>query len=949
MAILKLIFRKMLNNRWLTGSLFLGLIISVSLVSSIPTYTSSILQKLLISELEDHQINNNEFPGEFSFSDTFASSIVEEPSKAIKEVEKIKDRINETVELPILAEANIISTEPLRTMFEDEDRRNAPQNAAKLVMITDLEDNIKIVDGSYPAEEQVDGVVEVLVSEQALLNRSTVLGNNFILDLGEDQFVVKPVGIFEPKSDDSSYWSLISDSYSQDFIVNEEWFRNVILEDYDEVIGIGRFSTAFDYHEITNEDFSALLSLESRVKRSVKKVKEDSILFNFPIKGILKSYESKESQLTTMLWALNVPVLFMLAIYLYMISRLIIDRQLNEIAVFMSRGASRIQIFLIYLFEIVLLGALAFVLGPFIGLQLVKVLGASNGFLEFVQRSALPVELSAKAFYYALIAVVASIIMIMIPVYRASGSNIVVHKQDTARSEGKTQWYVALFEVALLAISIYGLYTFNRRQEEILALDIQSTDLMIDPILFFMPALFIIGLGLVALRIYPLVLRLIYKIGEKFWSVSLYSTFLQVSRSTKQYKFLMLFLVMTIGMGVFSASAARTINTNLEEQLLYKNGAEISLDVRWDSTHLATSTYQAATEAESDNFDTETEPVVYTEPPFEPIANLSQVENATKVFKKENVTVSDGARSIHYPSLMAIEPKEFGEIAWFKSSLLPFHWYQYLNLIAGEQSSILISKKLSDSFGIKEGDYVTIQWEGSEPGEFVVYGIIDYWHTFNPLESGEDTSEGSLIVANLPYVQNTLGLEPYEVWMQLEEDASREKLYEEIEEAKIPVTSLRDVTPQIIDLKNGSLLLGLNGTMTLGFLISLLISFIGFLLYWILTIKSRTLQYGIYRAIGISMPKLIGILVSEQVLTSGFACLLGIVGGKVTSQLFVPLFKVSMNIKDLVPPFAVVFDASDELKIYLFSAFMLILGSIILIGFLKRIKIDQAIKLGEDQ
>lgn len=949
MAILKLIFRKMLNNRWLTGSLFLGLIISVSLVSSIPTYTSSILQKLLISELEDHQINNNEFPGEFSFSDTFASSIVEEPSKAIKEVEKIKDRINESVELPVLAEANIISTEPLRTMFEDEDRRTAPQNAAKLVMITDLEDNIKIVDGSYPKEEQVDGVVEVLVSEQALLNRSTVLGNNFILDLGEDQFVVKPVGTFEPKSDDSSYWSLISDSYSQDFIVNEKWFRNVILEDYDEIIGIGRFSTAFDYHEITNEDFSALLSLESRVKRSVKKIKEDSILFNFPIKGILKSYESKESQLTTMLWALNVPVLFMLAIYLYMISRLIIERQLNEIAVFMSRGASRIQIFLIYLFEIVLLGALAFVLGPFIGLQLVKVLGASNGFLEFVQRSALPVELSAKAFYYALIAVVASIIMIMIPVYRASGRNIVVHKQETARSEGKTQWYVALFEVALLAVSIYGLYTFNRRQEEILALDIQSTDLMIDPILFFMPALFIIGLGLVALRIYPLVLRLIYKIGERFWSVSLYSTFLQVSRSTKQYKFLMLFLVMTIGMGVFSASAARTINTNLEEQLLYKNGAEIALDVRWDSTHLATSTYQAATETESDNFDTETEPVVYTEPPFEPIANLSQVENATKVFKKDNVTVSDGVRSVHYPSLMAIEPKEFGEIAWFKNSLLPFHWYQYLNLIAGEQSSILISKKLSDSFGIKEGDYVTIQWEGSEPGEFVVYGIIDYWPTFNPLESGEGTSEGSLIVANLPYVQNTLGLEPYEVWMQLEEDASRAKLYDEIEEAKIPVTSLRDVTPQIIDLKNGSLLLGLNGTMTLGFLISLLISFIGFLLYWILTIKSRTLQYGIYRAIGISMPKLIGILVSEQVLTSGFACLLGIVGGKITSQLFVPLFKVSMNIKDLIPPFAVVFDASDELKIYLFSAFMLILGSIVLIGFLKRIKIDQAIKLGEDQ
>src|SRR5690625_1111115 len=382
--------------------------------------------------------------------------------------------------------------------------------------------------------------------------------------------------------------------------------------------------------------------------------------------------------------------------------------------------------------------------------------------------------------------------MIMIPVYRASGRNIVVHKQETARAEGKTKWYVVLFEVALLAISIYGLYTFNRRQEEILELDIESTNLMIDPILFFMPALFIIGWGLVALRIYPFVLRLIYKIGERFWSVSLYSTFLQVSRSTKQYKFLMLFLVMTIGMGVFSASAARTINTNLEEQLLYNNGAEIALDVRWDSTEIATTPPKEVDEVEeSDSLDAETEPIVYSEPPFEPIANLPQVENATKVFKKDNVTVSDGARSVHYPSLMAIEPREFGEVAWFKTSLLPFHWYQYLNLIASEQSSILISKKMSKSFGIKEGDDITIQWEGSESGEFIVYGIIDYWPTFNPLESGEGTSEGSLIVANLPYVQNTLGLEPYEVWMQLEDDASREKLYKEIKETKIDRKSTR--------------------------------------------------------------------------------------------------------------------------------------------------------------
>nr|WP_233711522.1 ABC transporter permease [Lederbergia citrisecunda] len=641
-----------------------------------------------------------------------------------------------------------------------------------------------------------------------------------------------------------------------------------------------------------------------------------------------------------------------------MISRLIIERQLNEIAVFTSRGASRFQILGIYFIEIAILGVLALLIGPIIGLQLCKLLGASNGFLEFIQRSSLPVKLSLKSYIYALLAVLASIIMIMIPVYRASGQSIVSHKQQMARDIGKVPWYSLIGEFAVLGVAIYGLVAFNRSQKFLQSLDVESSDIMIDPELFFMPALFIIGLGLVALRIYPLILKLIYKIGEKFWPVSLYSTFLQVSRSTKQYQFLMLFLVMTIGMGVFSASAARTINTNLEEQLLYKNGSEIRMLLRWESSRPASGSYTPQSPSGQDGGGGESdaasvpefEPIVYTEPPFDPIQSLKQVEKAAKVFKKDSVSVTTpSGKSIHYPTLMAIEPKAFGETAWFKSSLLPHHWYQYLNLIAKEPSAVLVSTKAAEALDLKQGDYISMQWAGSDYGEFVVYGIIDYWPSFNPLEKSlENKSEGALIVANLPYVQNMLGLEPYEVWLKMKPDTSRAEFYQEVKDAKIPVMVMNDVNPQITDLKNGALLLGLNGTMTLGFLISLLISFIGFLLYWVLTIKSRTLQYGIYRAMGIPMPKLIGILVSEQLLTSGVACILGIIVGGVTSQLYVPLFKLSMNVRDLMPPFTVISEASDEAKIYIFAAAMLILGSAILIGFLRKIKIHQAIKLGED-
>ncbi|MCJ7841299.1 ABC transporter permease [Lederbergia sp. NSJ-179] len=951
----------MLNNRWLTGSLFLGLVITVSLVASIPIYTSGVMQKLLVKELEDHQVKTGEFPGTFTFMDSFASSTVKKPAESFLQAEKMKKEVTEQVGLPILAESTMLNTIALKTMYEEEARQEEEKEPrdAKLVMITGIEDQITLVDGTFPQAEPVDGVVEVLVTEEALMKRNMVLGTKFIVHTKDHEleYVVKPVGAFQPKAEDSPFWSLIPANLSQDFIVPEAWFRNEILQNQEDSLWFGRFMTAFDYYQITDLDFPALIGLPGKIKGKMSQFMKTDVSFDFPIHSILKTYEQKGKQMTTMLWSLNVPVLMMLAIYLYMISQLIIERQLNEISVFFSRGASRLQIVSIYFIEAAILGILALALGPIIGLQICKILGASNGFLEFVQRKTLPVELSQESYLYALLTVIVSLMMVMIPVFRASGKSIVSHKQKKARNIGKIHWYLVIFEIALLAASIYQLITFNKRQKELLSFNIESADLMIDPILFFLPAVFIIGCGLVALRVYPWVIKAVFKIGERFWPLSLYSTFLQVSRASKQYKFLMMFLVMTIGMGVFSASAARTINTNLEDQLLYQHGAEIRMKVKWQDNlpppaPIGYNSPEAEESEEKAKAAAETEEVIYTEPPFEPIANLEGVAATAKVFQKNELTVTVGDKSIDYGQLMAIETKDFGETVWFKDSLLPYHWYHYLNLIAKEPSAVIISKQTAEALKVKKGDSITLSWSGSDSGEFIVYEIVEYWPTFNPLEkiNEEDDQDqvGALVVANLPYVQTMLGLEPYEVWMKVKPEASRAQIYEDIKEAKIPVVALSDVLPQVTELKNSALLLGVNGTMTMGFLISLLISFIGFLLYWILTMKARTLQYGIYRAMGVSMPKLIGILVSEQIFTSGIACVLGVVIGGIASMLYVPLFKLSLSIDQLMPPFAVISDAGDEAKIYLFATLMLLVGAAILIGFLRKIKIDQAVKLGED-
>ena len=147
----------------------------------------------------------------------------------------------------------------------------------------------------------------------------------------------------------------------------------------------------------------------------------------------LRGYDEREQKLRILLWSMNVPVLIMLAFYLYMVANLITDRQKTEIAVLRSRGASRLQIMTSFFIEGLILSLIAIAIGPYIGLFLTKALGASNGFLEFVQRTSMEVNLNKDAYMYSLYALGAGLIMIMVPAFIATKATIVGHKQQLAR------------------------------------------------------------------------------------------------------------------------------------------------------------------------------------------------------------------------------------------------------------------------------------------------------------------------------------------------------------------------------------------------------------------------------------------------------------------------------------------------------------------------------------
>lgn len=959
MAMLKMILRKMLNNKWLEFSLLLGLIFSVALVSSMPIYTNAILERMLVKDLENLQQRSGQYPGIYWAAAYFKDENEEQLATLYERLTRTGNYLREQIAPSFSVPIHYVVEERItvRAEFEPVDPTRVNADARRLadfVSLRGMEDHIRLVDGRMPNPEPVNGFYEVLVVPGALDQLNLVLGNEFQIKSDEDEeapIKVIPVGVIEKKSQDDLFWYTSNiNSYNTSFFIPFELFEREFTHEQKLGLRATYWYVPFDYTKLGLLEKDNMLSAWGRMAGHLN-ANYSEYDTHIPSLQTVLQYEDREQRLRTLLWSLNVPVIVLLAYYLFMVANLITERQKTEIAVLRSRGASRFQIVSAYFIESTILGIIALIVGPYLGMFFTKMLGASNGFLEFVQRAALNVKLDRMAFQYAFVVAAFSVLMTIIPVFLATRASIVGQKREMSRrTDKKSAWHRFFIDIILLGVSIYGLRQFHQRLEDLRAIGADNMDLRVDPLLFVIPALFMIGFGLFILRLYPLFIRFVYWIGRKWWPPFLYSSLIQVGRSSSQYQFLMVFLILTVATGLFSASAARTLNQNVEDRIMYSYGSDIVMETRWESNAplFGMSSIDEEESEESAPAFSSTGMTQYAEPPFQPILELKGVEHAARVFIKENASFQTG--NTRYDAvLMGIHTKEFGETAWYRSDMFgDYHFNDYLNLLASNPSAVLVSQTMAEQAGIRVGQTIEIGWTGVTPKPVIVYGIVEFFPKFNPFMKGSGNRNPMLIVGHLDFIQNNLALEPYEIWIKLEEGASLQELADDIVEKELLVTRFRSSLEDIIEARRDPFQMAMNGVMTLGFLISILICFCGFLLYWVISLFSRVLQLGIFRAMGISFPQIIGMLISEQLLTSGAAIFIGVITGHLASQYFVPLFQLSFNPTEQVPPFKVIYNANDYLQMYTIVTCMIVLGLIILGWLLSRIKIHQAVKLGED-
>jgi putative ABC transport system permease protein len=399
---------------------------------------------------------------------------------------------------------------------------------------------------------------------------------------------------------------------------------------------------------------------------------------------------------------------------------------------------------------------------------------------------------------------------------------------------------------------------------------------------------------------------------------------------------------------------------NASDNIRYQSGADIVLkdDFKYidDETAptpddiIGASWGNAAAQAKIDSYKKRAELGLltdkYIEPDFTQYTSLEGVENATKVYVEKSPTIYAGAYA--NVNFMAINTKEFADVAWFRPQLLPYHWYEYLNLLAEVPNGVLLSSSFKKK-NIKAGDEITLK-VAMQNVSVIVCDFIDYWPSFMPSvtdNTGKKT-DNYLIVANFDYVFNNIPIKPYEIWIKKKPGYSGSDISNKLKEKAIEPVSFSNTDSKISQMKREPAMLSTNGSLTLGFILTMIICLSGFLIYWVISLKKRSLQFGIMRAMGISSKSVIGMLSFEHFLISGSAIIAGISVGALASRIFIPVYELFFNSDTQVLPFKVIAQRADYIRLYLVVAFMLLTALSVLFIITRNIKVTQAIKLGED-
>lgn len=931
---LRFVRRKMRNNRVMTASSFIGLLIAVAFAASIPVYTEHALTRTMSSALSEG--GTTAPPGSLLVRYQAGRGTHTELEELGSWNEYMMTTFPGRIGYPL--GHSVVHYALTQSQLRPSDPEQADNRRRQLTMTsqTGMEEQVELIDGRMYKTHTGEGPIEAIVPEEAFHRNFLEVGGTYSYTVptvsGSEQVEVAVVGVYRPKDGQSPYWYQGMAAMQGVLMVHPEVMELTIIDKLK-----GNLATAnwYGLYELSDLRRGDLARLEGQMERLVQELfrMHRELKVDISFLDLIAKFRSADAKLQALLVTLAVPMLALCVYFIHMNAKQSLDWQRNDIAILRSRGYRMRLVYGLFMLEGLLLGAAAWGAGMLLSLGMARVMVWTDGFMRFQPGKEAVVGWSALSGWYGLAAVAVALVAGILPLGAHGKSSIVDFKKAQARSDRPPLWQRWYLDAALLALAGLGWYGF--RSGRLTAGGAGEGGVMqAEPLFFLVPAISMFAAGLVCLRLFPVLLRLSHKAFRRRMPVPIHLVFVQLSRSQRSYYPLMILLIMTLGLGLFHASVARTMDLNESERLLYNNGADIVLQPVWEGeTELFDENGQYIPEDQPRN-------TIYTEPPGAPFEEMPGVLSSAKVLRLEGEVSMAGKRT-GKSSLMGIDNVGFAKSAWWRDSLYEDgdgHPFTLLRWLGEYEQGAVISNTYAAKYGLKRGDLLQMK-VGDAVFELFVVGMTDYWPSLDP--------NSPFVVANLDYVYEHIPLTPYALWLDMEENAKAMPIVEHLRSHGIETSALTDARN---DWKLRKLLPereGMHGILTLGFIVSAIVSLVGYLLFWLFSLARRTVQLGILRATGLMRGQLTSMLLLEQLLTTGLAIGLGLAIGRAASRLFVPFLQSGAGLQ--APPFVIVFDPRDTWQLLGIVGVMIAAGGALLLGQIVRLRVHQAVKLGEER
>jgi len=590
MTSLPFILRRATRHWQLLLTLSLGVVLTTTLLASGPVLVNTVIELGLQRTLQSAE----PLDGHLRFT---AHTQVDQHSYAALDT-RMQNLLQQRLGLHL---DQVVRSTASNWMFPWVAGQLLPDQRINLLAYDDIKAHVDLVAGRFPAladlqtpgprdvaqwDTDAPNVISAVAGDEMARHYSLRVGDRLPLSFsnkeGEPEVWIEITGIVRPQNPREPYWfggsSPLTAQSTQRWsalwsvIVPAETFFLIEASLFPQQ-GTDVTWHAFLAHDTIRTHDITLLREQLAGLTADLRTFESRVMLETGLDDILADFQTQAETVRAPLYILIAEVLLLALYYVTMVAALSIQQVAHEFAVLRSRGASGWQLLRIQLTETGLIGAVAFLSGPLLGVALVRTL-AWVGPLADLASPDWVLDVTQSAWVAAGAGTLACLAGSLLPVAPALRRTIVSQGQIITRSIRRPWWQRFYLDVFVLLVGLILLWRLRLYGELVVG---GAGRPRLDWLLLLAPLTLLLGTATILLRLFPLLLRALAYLATRARGLSGVLAMWQASRDPTHVARLVLLLTLAIALGILSTGLNATLDQSELERAHYVAGNDVRL------------------------------------------------------------------------------------------------------------------------------------------------------------------------------------------------------------------------------------------------------------------------------------------------------------------------------------------------------------------------------------